>query len=92
MHTIVFSFIQGCVCVSATTSDGRPAASTARRPVAEYIPPREPTQRDKSLQRRPPCQGTVGQQGGVPPGRGGSDHRPGQRLEVPLSLLQERRR
>lgn len=73
-------------------SDGRQNAAAARGPVT--LSPREPAQREGSNQGQkwPEWQGSVGQQGRVPPGCGRTDHRPRQRLEVPLPLLQERRR
>ncbi|XP_064825466.1 sodium- and chloride-dependent GABA transporter 2-like isoform X1 [Oncorhynchus masou masou] len=82
-----------CVCISTGSRHVNPACSGAGRCVAEQWPAHEEQEGSGGRESgRPAGPGPVGQQGRVPAGCGGTDHRPGQRVEIPLPVLQERRR
>ncbi|XP_042180069.1 sodium- and chloride-dependent GABA transporter 2-like isoform X2 [Oncorhynchus tshawytscha] len=82
-----------CVCISTGSRHVDPACSGAGRCVAEQWPAHEEQEGSGGRESgRPAGPGPVGQQGRVPAGCGGTDHRPGQRVEIPLPVLQERRR
>nr|XP_046175454.1 sodium- and chloride-dependent GABA transporter 2-like isoform X1 [Oncorhynchus gorbuscha]XP_046175455.1 sodium- and chloride-dependent GABA transporter 2-like isoform X1 [Oncorhynchus gorbuscha] len=81
------------VCISTGSRHVDPACSGAGRCVAEQWPAHEEQEGSGGRESgRPAGPGPVGQQGRVPAGCGGTDHRPGQRVEIPLPVLQERRR